>query len=99
MSELCQQTFRIIGTTPQDILFGKLAKYMVELSSFMGDEDELRFNSIEQGSVAITVNLPKEQATNIADLMLEAARGVANAAAASWKKINALLKKDGAEVD
>lgn len=92
-------TFRIAAYSPDTIPMARLAEYMAELAALFGEKDRVHFKGLEPGSTKLLSRVEREAAPKVRDNVTGAASGEVIEAAAAFKKLNEMLRKDNAEGD
>jgi hypothetical protein len=89
--------FKIDAYTPATIPMGRLAQYMNELASLLGERDSVHFRSLTKGSTILNARVNREAAPKVHDRMVAVRSGDAGAdAQRAYSVLNALLRADNA---
>lgn len=89
--------FRIDAYTPDTIPMDRLARYMAELASLLGESSAVHFYRLTKGSTVLNAKIDREAAPKVADRVATVRAGSAiGEPLSAYKALNKLLRDDDA---
>ena len=89
--------FRIDAYSPETMPMGRLAQYMAELATLLGERDAVHFRRVTKGSTVLNAKIDREAAPKVRDRVVRVRAGDAPAdAARAFGALNKLLRDDNA---
>jgi hypothetical protein len=92
-----QYRFKIDAYTPATMPMARLAQYMNELATLLGERDRVHFRSLTKGSTILNARVDREAAPKVHDRVVAVRSGDASAEALrAFNALNTLLRADNA---
>jgi hypothetical protein len=94
-SDGTEYRFRIDAYTPETIPMSRLAEYMSELATILGERSSVHFERLEPGSTVIVHRVEREAAPKVRDRIDHVRTGeAAGDALRAFAKVNKMLQED-----